>query len=104
MPSLKLCKDMEGHACLTPLPFCTDGVLSAVCVCFWSPGDSGACSGTLTHGKLHQALVVLAEHVEEQVQHLQLPEVLVVAGIVGEVGQVRQHLLLGLCKGKGSGV
>lgn len=57
----------------------------------------------LTHGKLHEGLVVLGEHIEEQVQHLELPEVLVVAGIVGEVGQVRQHLLLGLCKGKGSG-
>lgn len=54
----------------------------------------------LTHSKFHEGLVVLCQHVEEQVWHLELPQILVVLGVISEVGQVGQHLLLGLCKGK----
>ena len=64
-------------------------------------GSSGA---ILTNRKLHEGLVVFGEHIKEQIQDLELPEVLVVFGIVGEVGQVGQYLLLGLCNGEASGV
>lgn len=71
----------------------------------WPVGPLRGCSGeVLTNRKLHEGLVVFSEHIEEQIQDLQLPEVLVVFGVVGKVGQVRQYLLLGLCNREASGV
>lgn len=69
----------------------------------WPVGPLRGHSGeVLTNRKLHKGLVVFGEHVEEQIQDLELPEVLVVFGIVGKVGQVRQYLLLGLCNREAS--
>lgn len=56
----------------------------------------------LTDSKLHKGLVVFSQHIKEQIQDLKLPEVLIIFGVVGEVGEVGQHLLLGLCKGEAS--
>lgn len=56
----------------------------------------GEVTTVLTHPKLHKVVVLLGEHVQEKVGHLQLPQMLHVTRVVRKVGQVGQHLLLRL--------
>lgn len=56
----------------------------------------GEVTTVLTHPKLHKVVVLLGEHVQEEVGHLQLPQMLHVTRVVRKVGQVGQHLLLRL--------
>lgn len=51
---------------------------------------------TLTHAKLHKVLVLFSKHVQEEVGHLQLLQIVHVLWVVRKVGEVRQHLLLRL--------
>lgn len=51
----------------------------------------------LTYSKLHKVLIVLSEHVQKEVGHLQLPKILHVPRVVSKVGQVGQHLFFRLC-------
>lgn len=50
----------------------------------------------LTHSKLHEVLILLSEHVQEEIGHLKLLQILHVIWVVRKVGQVSQHLLLRL--------
>lgn len=54
--------------------------------------------GIVTYSKLHKVVIVFCEHVQEEISHLELPQVLHVLRIVGKVGQVGKNLLLCLWK------
>lgn len=49
---------------------------------------------TPTHPKLHKVLILLSQHVQEEVSHLQLPQILHVLWIVCKIGQISQNLFL----------
>lgn len=48
----------------------------------------------LTHPKFYKGVILLSEHVQEEVSHLKLLQVLHVLWVVCKVGQVGQHLFL----------
>lgn len=57
-----------------------------------------------TQAKLHKILILLSEHVQEEVSHLKFLQVLHVLWVICKVGQVGQHLLLRLWQRKESNI
>lgn len=47
-----------------------------------------------THPKFHKVVILLSEHVQKEVSHLKLLQILHVLRVICKVGQVGQHLLL----------